>query len=29
MINDFMKKFGFNMNGIAMFNKDWKENIEE
>ena len=26
---DYYKKFGFNIDGIAMFNKDWKEDIEE
>ncbi len=25
---EYYKKFGFNINGIAMFNKDWKEDIE-
>ena len=26
---EYYKKFGFNIDGIAMFNKDWKEDIEE
>jgi ribosomal protein S18 acetylase RimI-like enzyme len=25
---DYYKKFGFNIDGIAMFNKDWKEDID-
>lgn len=25
---EYYKKFGFNIDGIAMFNKDWKEDIE-
>ena len=25
---EYYKKFGFNIDGIAMFNKDWKEDLE-
>ena len=25
---EYYKKFGFNIDGIAMFNKDWKKDIE-
>jgi hypothetical protein len=25
---DYYKKFGFNVDGIAMFNKDWKDDID-
>ncbi len=26
---EYYKKFRFNIDGIAMFNNDWKEDIEE
>ena len=26
---EYYKKFGFNIEGIAMFNKDWRKDIEE